>query len=164
MVEHCVTAQGPIIGLVITHVKALRPQGRHEGRGEPVVAVPQGGDVPGAWRPAPDRCEGMDRDQRRDHAGGTHARRRGIDFGAIGRPVVALAARNLCLVDVRIAGDDGAVRDAHHQRRVVAAAIGVDQQARIGCQQGGGTKPRGECARQPSRANVIGDVTGEMVG
>ena len=73
-------------------------------------------------------------------AGGASGREHLLDLGrdrvAIRRPEQAAAAFDLGGVDSRVAGNDRAVGNAHHERRIVGAPIGVDQQARKGRQHG----------------------------
>ena len=63
---------------------------------------------------------------------------------------------------VGVAGHDGAVGELHDQRRVVRAAIGIDQQPREARQHGRRAEARGQRARHGRRADVVGDVAGEL--
>ena len=61
-------------------------------------------------------------------------------------------------VELAVAGDHRPVGEAHDEGRVVAAAVGVDQQARVAGHDGG----RAELGRQRPHdrrnADVVGDV------
>ncbi len=162
VVDH-VAFERAVIGLVVAdRSRAARSASRGERSQQrlrqPRVAVPQHADLPRPRGAAPERREGMDR-----HDGWRDARRRHRldrlgDRVAIGRPVERAPARDLRRVDPRVAGHDRPVGQAHHQRRIVGAAVGIDQQAREGRQHRRRAEPLGEAARQPGRADVIGDM------
>ena len=65
-------------------------------------------------------------------------------------------------VDCRIAGNHGTVGQAHDQRRVVLAAIGIDQQPREGRQHRRHAETARQAARHRSRARIVGDVAPEL--
>ena len=96
----------------------------------PGVVVPENADLPGPGNPAPNRRERMYRKNGGRRVLGQHRLDLGLDRAAIGRPVQPPAALDLVGVDPRVARHDRAVGNSHDQRRVVGAAIGVDQQSR----------------------------------
>ena len=65
-------------------------------------------------------------------------------------------------VDRRIAGNHGAVRQAHDEGRIVLAAIGIDQQAREGRQHRRHAEPPRQAAADRRRARIVGDVALEL--
>ena len=72
------------------------------------------------------------------------------------------AARPLGLVDPRIAGHDGAVRDPHDEGRVIGAAIGIDEQAREAVMRRRTAERLREAARDRLDPDVIGDMALEL--
>ena len=76
----------------------------------------------------------------------------------IGRIIEADAFVALRFVEAAIARDHGAIRQAHDQRGVVAAAVRIDQQPRITGHQRRHGEPLREHARERRGADVVGDV------
>ena len=72
--------------------------------------------------------------------------------------------RDLRRVDPGVAGHDGAVRQPHDERRVVLAAVRVDDEPREGGEQRRRAKPLGEDAGERGDADIVGDVALELGG
>ena len=89
----------------------------------------------------------------------------GVDGAVIGRVIEADAPLALGVVEVAVAGDDGAVGQAHDERGVVGAAVGVDQQPRVARQHAPGrpVRPRARASRCGG-ADVVGDVALQLLG
>jgi len=64
--------------------------------------------------------------------------------------------------DSCVSGDDMAIRKPHDESRIVGASIGIDEEPRKPRQKCGSTENTGEMACDPSRANIVGDVTVEL--
>jgi len=60
-----------------------------------------------------------------------------------------------------VAGNDRAVGDLHDERRVVFAAIGIDQEPREAAEHGGHAEPLRQPAGQALDPYVVGDVAAE---
>ncbi len=105
----------------------------------------------------------MDRDQRRRLASPDHRIGGRRDLLPIGRPEARAAAGNLGGVDGCVARHDGAIGIAHDERGIVEAPVRVDDQARIGGEHGRRRDEPRERAGCFARADVIGDVTAELV-
>ena len=82
----------------------------------------------------------------------------------IGLVVEAQALLALGVVELAVAGDHGAVREAHDERRVVAPAVGVDQQPRVARHHGRRAERGRERAHDRRDADVVGDVALELLG
>ncbi len=129
-----------------------------------VLLVPQHADVPGPRHHLPALGEGMDRQQDRRRPAGKAGVDDAIDGAVVGVVAEAGAPLALGLVEVAIAGDHRPVGEAHDLRRVVAASVRVDQQARVARQHGRHVERRRQVPRHLPGADVIGDVPLELVG
>ena len=87
--------------------------------------------------------------------------RRG-DRGAVRLPIMSAAIFDLIGVDSCVSGDDMAIRKPHDESRIVGASIGIDEEPRKPRQKCGSPENTGEMACDPSRANIVGDVTVEL--
>ena len=154
-----------VIGLVVAHHQiGLPPQGFDAGNREAGIGVPENADMPGTRNAFPHGREAVIGDDRRNDSGRLEPGERGRD-----RPVIRLiepAQPPLRFVGVgaRVAWHDRAVRQPHHQRGIVATAVGVNQQARKARQK----RRRAELARHRprhcSRPDVIGDMPLKFAG
>ena len=100
----------------------------------------------------------MDRDERRRLAGRHHRIDRRRDLLPIRRPESCATAGDLGCVDVGVARHDRTVGVAHDQRRIVQAPVRIDDQTRIGRQNGRRAEHSRKSAGRVGGANVIGDV------
>ena len=62
-----------------------------------------------------------------------------------------------------VSRDDIAVRKPHDECWIVGAAIRIDEEPRKSRKNGRGAKNLGETAGDPGGANIIGDMTGELL-
>ena len=63
-----------------------------------------------------------------------------------------------------IAGHDEPVGKLHDERRVVAAAIGIDQEPRVAREQGRRAERPARCSVTRGGADVVGDVPVQVLG
>ena len=74
------------------------------------------------------------------------------------------AALDVVRRGVAIAGNDGAVIEAHHQGRIILAPVWVDHEARKVAEDGGAIQRLGERAGHAGGPHVIGDMAGHVGG
>ena len=101
-----------------------------------------------------------------DQCGYAAACHRPIDRGrnrAVVRRVIGLdAALPLGLASPAVARHHCPIRELHDERRVVFAAVDVDEEAREGGKDCRGAEPPRQRARQRRRPDIIGDVALEF--
>ena len=118
--------------------------------------------MPGPRIAAPVRREavhGQDRGRSPGGLGpGDRRRDRGVERGIEAGDPRLLAG----LVDPGVARHHGAVGEAHHQRRVGAAAVRIDDQAREMREDRRRAELRGQAPGHRRRADIVGDVPGEL--
>src|SRR5262249_20000234 len=119
--------------------------------------------MPGPGDAFPRGCEAVDRDEQRIDA----LRQGGIDLGGDGGMVGAMEPREaplaLDLVNAGIARNDGAVREAHDQRRVVSTSVGIDQEPRKRGHKRRTAEPESKAARHRLDPDIIGDMALELL-
>ena len=152
------------IGNVVADLDSGNGAQRLEQRkGEPRVLVPQHADTPGTVNALPGLREAVDRDDDR-----RLAERDGLIHGTRDRLVVGLvvgvnAPLQRIGIEPDIARHDETVCDLDHQRRVVEATVGVDQEPREARQD----RRRAQALRQTlgdgSGAEIVGDVAMEVL-
>ena len=162
MLVHAVADQRAVIGLVVAHFEIFGAQRLDQGPGEARILVPQHADLPRPRAALETGREGMNPEKRGDQT----ARLRRVDQPGAGAPVGAPVGldppRDFVRADAGVAGNDGAVGNAHDQRRIVLAAIGIDQQAGEQGERRRGAGHRREPPRDRLGADVIGDVAGQQ--
>ncbi|CAD5250808.1 hypothetical protein BOSE21B_10830 [Bosea sp. 21B] len=159
-----VARQAAIIGFVVADDQiALRLQRRDQRLREAPFPVPEHAGMPGPWHALPERREGVQRDDRRRVAGSDRRLDRGVDRGVIGRVIARDPFGDPGFVDPGIARHDRAVGDPHHQSRIVAAAIGIDQQAREIAEHGRSAQRLRHRPRHLGRSDIVGDVAFELL-
>ena len=155
--------QAPKIRFVVAHDEiGLGFQGGHQGTGEPHVSVMKHPDMPGPRRAAPDGREGMQRHDRGRDAGAQGALDRRLNRVVVGIVEAAQAALDLVGAHPRVARDHSAVGKPHHQGRVVAASVRVDDEAREGGEHRRCAKKPGKRPGQVGRTDVVADMALEL--
>ena len=124
-----------------------------------VVRVPQNRRMPGTRNGLPERRVGMQRKhQRRPTRCLCRSGQNRINGIVIGAMIAIEPPLPLLVRDRMVAGHDGAIGDFHDQRRIVLAAIGIDQQARESAENGRHAKARRKLSGQTFHTNVISDM------
>ena len=160
---HGVVGERAGIRLVVADDEVgIGTQRRDQRLGQTWVAIPQDAGMPWARMAAPDRRETVDRDEHRRMPGGERPVDRRVDGIVIGRVEAGDAPRPLVGIDAGIAGHDGAVGKAHDERRIVLAAVGIDQQPRERRQHRRHAEPLRQAAADRGRARIVGNVALEL--
>ena len=84
------------------------------------------------------------------------------DRGMIGRVIRRDAARHLLMSGIAVPRYDAAIRQLHYDRRIIGAAIEVNQKARPGPQQGRRAIGRRQGTGHRSSPDVVGDMGGKQ--
>ncbi len=103
-------------------------QGREQRERKSRVLVPQDADRPGPRHALPSLGETVHRDDDRRLARCKPGLHPALDRAMIGLVITRDAGGDLALVESDIAGHDQPVRNLHDQRRIVEAAVRVDQE------------------------------------
>ncbi len=156
---HCVVFQGSVVRLIVADDKrSIRRQGFENGHDRTRILVPQQPRMPGPRGAAPDRRIAVDRHDDRRRRLFQHGIQRRGDTVMIGPVIERNAPLPLRRIMAGIAGHNGTIGQAHHQRRIILPPVGIDQQAREGRHQRGRGKPPCQFQRQRPHADVIGDM------
>ena len=165
VLPHAVAGELAVVRLVLADDDAVVGAQRFEqGNGEAIVAIPQDRCVPRSRHVLPAVGEAVDRQQHRRHAGGDATLDQAIDAQVIGFVVLPHAPLALGAVEMTVARHHRAVGDAHDERRIVEAAIGIDQQTREARENRGRVQHLGDAPRHCRGADIVGDMALELVG
>ncbi len=152
-----VAVEVPAIGLVLAHAEvALRPQPRKQAQGQPRIAVGiEHADMPGSLRPA-DKA-------RREAVNGADDRVGSPRCESLKRKVVGSVEGlqpplHLGLIDMAVHRDQRRIVKPHHQRRIVLAPVGVDDEAGEIAEDRRCVQSFGKPPRHPGRPDIVGDV------
>ncbi len=162
-----VAFEGACVGRIVADNKpALGAQSIEQDGGQTVVAVPQYARVPGPRHTAPAWRETMNRQYGGHSAGSSSTHDRGSDGPMIWlvkglKPMRKFRLVSEC-VHIAVRRNDCAVRQFHHQCRIIGTAIEIDQQTRIARKHSGTIKCIGQPPRDFSGPDVISDVTGKL--
>ena len=162
-----ITLEGAGVRLVIADNKpALGAQSVEQWSRQTIISVPQDTRVPGPRHTAPTRRKAVDRQNGRHGTGRPRPIKSGSNSGVIRLVKRLKAMSELCLVGenvhVAVCRNDRPVGQFHHQRRIICAAIEVDQQTRIARKHRRAFKGVGQPSRDVCGPDVISDMAGKF--
>lgn len=162
-----VVLEAACVGFVVADDEAgLGAQARNQRCGETIVAVPENAAMPGPRAAAPGGRETVNRNDDRHDA----RRQRAVERRGDGRVIGRMKHRDAtpeffgatARIDIAIGRHDRAVRQFHHDGRIVFPAIEIDEKPRKARQHRRGAKRPRQRPGNTGRADVVCNVTREF--